>query len=528
MAFIQLKQATATTPVLAMPDFYKKFVVETDASEYGIGAVLMQEEHPIAYLNKSLGSKQAAMSTYEKEMFVIVTAVHKWRHYLNLSHFIIQTDHQDLKYFLTQKITSLMQQKWLMKLLGLSYDIQYKKGVDNRAVDGLSRAAVVPPAEFKAITVVGVPIWVEGLQTSVADDSEALEFLLQATKPVFRPQNCYFQQGVLMYKGRIYIGAKGSWRENVLNELHNSGQGDFIEGLPKSEGKTTILVVVDRLSKYAHFLSMSHPFTAKDVAKIYFDNVIKLHGMPQVFVSDRDKILISSFWQELFTLMGTQLAMSTAYHPQSDGQTECINRCLETYLRCAVSEWPHTWNKWLSLAEWWYNTTKHNAINMSPFEALYGYSPRLLPTPYYSRCKVTAVGEYLRQQQGVVQILKDNMVRAQHRMKQYQDQRRSERTFEEGEWKKLGHKSVPITELPELGDEGQFLIEPVAILNRRMVKKKNVAVPQVLIRWSNNPDTDAIWEDCASIHSRFPNCLPCGQGNSIVAKAQTDSGPIRR
>lgn len=117
----------------------------------------MQEEHLIAYLSKSLGPKQAVMSTYEKEMSAIVTAVQKWRHYLNLSHFIILTDHQELKYFLTQKITTLMQQKWLMKLLGLSYDIQYKRGVDNWAADGLSRAAVVPPAKLKAITTVGVP-----------------------------------------------------------------------------------------------------------------------------------------------------------------------------------------------------------------------------------------------------------------------------------------------------------------------------------------------------------------------------------
>jgi len=108
---------------------------------------------------------------------------------------------------------------------------------------------------------------------------------------------------------------------------------DFIEGLPKLKGKDTILVVVDRLSEYAHFLALSHPFSVAMVAQLYFEHIFKLLGLPKTIVSNRDTIFLSEFWQELFSLMRVSLHMSSAYHPQSDGQTKVVNRCLEGNLR---------------------------------------------------------------------------------------------------------------------------------------------------------------------------------------------------
>jgi IS30 family transposase len=116
---------------------------------------------------------------------------------------------------------------------------------------------------------------------------------------------------------------------------------DFITGLPKSGNKSVIMVVVDRLSKYAHFCTLPHPFTASTVAKIFMDQIFKLHGMPHSIVSDRDPTFTSNFWQELFKLQGTQLHLNSAYHPQTNGQTEVVNKCLETYLRCFASEKQH-------------------------------------------------------------------------------------------------------------------------------------------------------------------------------------------
>ena len=146
---------------------------------------------------------------------------------------------------------------------------------------------------------------------------------------------------------------------------------DFITVLSKLGNKSVIMVVVDFLSKYAHFCALQHPFIASTVAQIFMYQVFNIHGMPHSIVCDRHPTFTSNFWQELFKLQGTQLHLSTSYHPQTDGQTKVVNKCLETYLRCFDLEKKNQWTQWLPLAEWWYNTSYYIATHMTPFEVVY-------------------------------------------------------------------------------------------------------------------------------------------------------------
>jgi len=207
---------------------------------------------------------------------------------------------------------------------------------------------------------------------------------------------------------------------------------DFVEGLPVVEGYSVILVVVDRLTKYAHFLPVRHPYTAQSIAKLLLDQVIRLHGFPTTIVSDRDKIFLSSFWKELFKLHGTQLLMSTAYHPQTDGQTERVNQCLEMFLRCSVHDKPKQWKAWLPLAELWYNSSYHSTLGCSPFKALYGHDPIMPTVPPETSDASTTVAELLATRQEQLLMLKEQLARAQNRMKTYANRNRVERQFQVG------------------------------------------------------------------------------------------------
>jgi hypothetical protein len=138
----------------------------------------------------------------------------------------------------------------------------------------------------------------------------------------------------------------------ILTQVWQDISMDFITHLPMVHGKSVIWVIVDRLTKYGQFIALPSGYSATHIAVIYMTEIYKLHGIPKSIVSDRDRVFISKFWKELFRLSGTQLAFSSAYHPQSDGQTEVTNRTLETYLRCYVTDTPQNWLQYLHLEEY--------------------------------------------------------------------------------------------------------------------------------------------------------------------------------
>lgn len=267
--------------------------------------------------------------------------------------------------------------------MGFDYVIRYKKGSDNIVADVLSRLPA-SDSSCHALTLTH-PQWTEDLISSYESDDLAQQYIAQLLiNPIH--QYYSYQHNILRYKGRLYVGSDNEIKSAILHSLHSSAAGghsgirgtysrakshfflprmkhdiiefvsacdtcqfnkgdhsfpsgllqplpipefawqhislDFIEGLPLSNIKNVILVVVDRLTKYSHFYYLCHPFTAMKIAKEFLAHVFKLHGLPSSIVSDRDKICVIQFWQALFKTLGTTVKLSTSYHPQTYGQTE--------------------------------------------------------------------------------------------------------------------------------------------------------------------------------------------------------------
>ena len=191
-------------PVLALPNFSEKFIIETDASGVGIGAVLMQGGHPVAFISKAFSSRHQALSVYQKELLAIVYAVTKWHHYLMGRHFSIRTDHQSLKHLLQQRITFPGQHAWLAKLMEYDYDISYKKGRDNVAADALSR---IHSGELLALAVSSISTGLmEDIKKSWENDPKLAQLIAQLQGQELLHSLYNWKEGQLTRRGRLVVG----------------------------------------------------------------------------------------------------------------------------------------------------------------------------------------------------------------------------------------------------------------------------------------------------------------------------------
>jgi hypothetical protein len=221
IAFNTLKKALVSAPVLALPDFNTTFLVETDASALGVGAVLMQKGHPLAFLSKALGPKSRGLSTYEKEYLAVILAVQQWRPYLQHHEFIILTDHKSLTQLNEQCLHTPWKHKVFTKLLGLQYKVQYRPGSENRVADALSRCV---PTDLQALSTV-VPQWLLDVQASYDHDAEAQSLLSRLSVDPAAVPHFTLKVGLLRYKDRIWLGADESLQSKIVSALHCSTIG---------------------------------------------------------------------------------------------------------------------------------------------------------------------------------------------------------------------------------------------------------------------------------------------------------------
>ncbi|TYJ96729.1 ty3-gypsy retrotransposon protein [Cucumis melo var. makuwa] len=351
-SFQSLKQKLVTTPVLTVPDGSGSFVIYSDASKKDLGSVLMQQE-----------------------LAAVVFALKIWRHYLYGEKIQIFTNHKSLKYFFTQKELIMRQRRWLELVKDYDCEILYHPGKANVIADALSRKlaqlTVQSTLRQKIIDAQSNdPYLVE--KRGLAEAGQAVEFSISS-------------DGGLLFERRLCVPSDSAVRAprqkpaDLLQPLSvpewkwENVSMDFITGLPRTlRGFIVIWVVVDRLTKLAHFVPGKSTYTASKWVQLYMSEIVRLHGVPVSIVSDRDARFTFKFWKGLQTAMGTRLDFSTAFHPQTDGQTERLNQVLEDMLQACALEFPGSWDSHLHLMEFAYINSFQATIGMAPFEALYG------------------------------------------------------------------------------------------------------------------------------------------------------------
>ena len=503
-SFDEIKTQLTRAPVLALPDFDKSFELECDASRVGIGAVLMQDRQPIAYFSEKLSGAPLNYSVYDKEFYSLVRALMTWQHYLLPKEFIIYTDHESLKHFKSQHSLSKRQAKWVEFLESFAYVIKYKKGSTNVVADTLSRRYVLITSLQSKL------LGFELIKDQYCHDDYFKPIAERCSKGEV-VDGFHMVDGFLYKLGRLCIPS-GSVRELLVREAHAGGLSghfgekrtlellkghfhwkgmqkdvhrvlekcgtckraksrkeawgeymplplptqpwtdismDFVLGLPRTQkGRDSIMVVVDRFSKMSYFIPCHKVDDALFIANLFVQEVVRLHGIPHSIVSDRDTKFLSFFWRTLWKRLGTKLMYSTSCHPQTDGQTEVVNRTLGALLRATVGKNLTDWDLCLPIVEFAYNRTVHSSTGKSPFEVVYGYNPTL---PMELVAKPAAKDESLsgversRELQKLHQQTSEYLQKSQERQRLQGNKHKKTRVFAPGDlvWIHLSRDRFP-------------------------------------------------------------------------------------
>src|SRR5664279_3086068 len=244
---------------------------------------------------------------------------------------------------------------------------------------------------------------------------------------------------------------------------------DFITGLPKTQkGNNAIWVVIDRLTKVAHFLPVREDITASQLADLYVSRIVPLHGVPLRIISDRGSLFTSKFWNSFQTAMGTHLAFSTSFHPQTDGQTERVNQIFEDMLRACVISFGNGWEQYLPFAKFSYNNSYQSSLCMAPFEVLYVRKCRTpLNWAETGERKLFRL-DIINEAEEKVRIIRENLKAAQSRQKSYYDKHHKEMRYEIGD--KVYLRVSPLRGVRRFGIKGKLApryVGPFTILAKR-------------------------------------------------------------
>ncbi|KAJ9556252.1 LOW QUALITY PROTEIN: hypothetical protein OSB04_010866 [Centaurea solstitialis] len=625
-AFETLRQKLCEAPVLTLPEGVEDMTVYCDASYHGLGCVLMQRGKVISYASRQLKTHEINYPTHDLELVAVVFALKLWRHYLYGVKCTIYTDHKSLRYFLDQPNLNMRQRRWLDVVKDYDCEILYHPGKANVVADALSRKThhVLLRVPLMRLTVttslfdlirhrrnqgrepkegtdqgqlpqlvtdsrglltrfgrVWVPVTGEARQT-LLDEAHKSKFSIHpgATKMYRDLKTDYWWPGmkrdVARYVERcltcLRVKAEHQRPHGKLQPLDipvwkwEHITMDLITKLPRtSRSYDAIWVIVDRLTKSAHFIAIRESSSAEALADIYVKEIVARHGVPVTIISDRDVRFTSRFWGKFHEDLGTRLQFSTAFHPQTDGQSERTIQTLEDMLRACVLDFGGSWDTYLPLAEFSYNNSFHASIGMPPYEMLYG---RRCRTPIcWGEVGQRELGstEIVQKTTESIEMIRERLRTAQSRQKSYADRRRSDLEFQVGDkvllkvspWKgvirfrkrgKLGprfigpfkviarvgkvayrlelppelnqiHDTFHVSQLRKcLADETahvpiddiqvderlNYIERPIAILERKTKSLRNKEIGLVKVQWEHRKGSEWTWEPEAEMRSNYP------------------------
>ncbi|GJS81953.1 putative reverse transcriptase domain-containing protein [Tanacetum coccineum] len=431
-AFQLLKQKLCSAPILALPGGSENFLVYCDASRKGLGAVLMQREKVIAYTSHQLKIHEKNYTTHDLELRAIVFALKMWIHYLYGMKCVMFADHKSLQHILDQKELNMRQRRWLEQLSDYDCEIRYHPRKVNVVADALSRKERIKPLRVRALVLmIGLNLPVQILNAQVEARKEeifgtkdlcgmikklaqradgrlclngrswipcrgnlrelimheshkskysihpGLDKMYQDLKKLYWWPNMKAEIATYVSKCLTCAKVKAEYQKlsGLLVQLviliwkWENITMDFVAKLPKaSSGQNTIWVIVDRLTKFAYFLPMKETNSMEKLTRQYLKEVVSRHGVSVSIISNRDSKFTSHFCKSLNEALGTQLDMSTAYHLQTDGQSERTIKTLEDMLRAYVIAFGNGWDRHLPLVEFSYNNSYHTSIKVAPFE----------------------------------------------------------------------------------------------------------------------------------------------------------------
>ncbi|GJU61413.1 putative reverse transcriptase domain-containing protein [Tanacetum coccineum] len=471
-AFQTLKLKLCSAPILSLPEGSEDFVVYCDASLKGFGAILMQREKVIAYASRQLRKNEENYTTHDLELGAVVFALRLWRHYLYGTKCTVFTDHKSLQYILDQKELNMRQRRWIEPLSDYDCVIRYHPGKANVVADALSRKDKEPIRVCALLVTVhnNLPKKIRNAQVEACKEENIGAEGFRGEGEPFEVRS----DGTKCLKGRVWLPLFGGLRVLIMLESHKSkysihpGSDKMYHDLRKlywwPNMKADIVTYVSKcLTCTKVKAEHQNPSGLLQQPEI----PVWKHGVPMSIISDRDPRFASRFWSSLQKSLGTNLDMSTAYHPETDGQSERTIQTLEDMLRACVIDFGSGWDKHLPLAEFSYNNSYHASIKATHFEALYGRKCRS-PVCWSEVGDAQLTGpEMIRETTGMIVQIKNRLLATRSRQKSYADVRRKPLEFKVGD--KVMLKVSPWKGVVRFGKRGKLsprYIGPFKILSR--------------------------------------------------------------